>query len=64
MSDITKCSGQRCKLKDMCHRYTAKPGMWQSYFAKPPIKKGKCDMFWGDASDRLMDELNRIVNIT
>jgi hypothetical protein len=48
MSDITKCSGEGCKMKNDCHRFTAKANEWrQSYFEKPPIKKGKCDFFWG-----------------
>ena len=50
MSDISKCSGKGCKLKTMCHRFTAKAGEWQSYLATPPhTDKGKkCEMFWGE----------------
>lgn len=47
MSDISKCSGEGCKLKKKCYRFTAKSGMRQSYFSKPPIKEdGKCDYFY------------------
>ena len=46
MADITKCSGKNCKLKKTCYRYVVPSGMWQSYFAKPPIKDGKCDAYW------------------
>jgi len=47
MSDITMCSGKGCNLKDKCYRFTApKSKYMQSYFTIPPIKDGKCDMFW------------------
>ena len=45
MPDITMCSGEKCPLKQMCHRYTAKPSNYQSYFMKPPISEGKCEHF-------------------
>ena len=62
MADITKCSGEGCPIKTLCYRFTAVNGSWQSYFDKPPFKEGYCDMFWGEASKQLMDELDKIVN--
>jgi len=51
-----------CPLKEMCHRFTAPAGVWQSYFTKPPVKDNKCDMFWGQSTDYLLNYLNDIVN--
>jgi len=49
MSDITMCEGTNCPHKEKCYRFTAKPSEYQYYFIEPPIKDGKCDMYWGDA---------------
>jgi hypothetical protein len=62
MSDISKCSGKGCKLKKRCYRYTAKSGLWQAYFTNPPIKDGKCDMFWGETSESVYNDLKKITN--
>jgi hypothetical protein len=60
MSDITKCSGLNCPLKDNCKRYNAIDGMWQSYFTEVPYKDGKCDMFWGAESESILNQLKKI----
>jgi len=57
MSDITKCSGFNCPLKDNCKRYNAIDGMWQSYFTEPPYKDGKCEFFLGDESKSTLAKL-------
>ena len=62
MSDISKCSGKGCKMKKECYRFTAKAGVWQSYFTNPPIKDGKCDMFWGKTSESVYNQLKQITN--
>ena len=32
MSDISMCKNKKCKFKEECHRFTAKPDeFWQSY---------------------------------
>lgn len=67
MSDISKCPGNGCPVKEKCYRYSAKDGVWQSWFAKEPFKiskKGvfKCDMFWGDDAERLYNQIVDIVN--
>ena len=42
MSDITKCEGTDCPLKETCYRYTASADdMWQSYFVEIPYDKEK-----------------------
>lgn len=40
------CSGEKCPLKQICYRYTAKPSEPQSYFMKPPVLGGTCEYFW------------------
>lgn len=64
MSDITKCSGEGCLVKDMCYRFTAEGDYYQAYFVDPPftIADGvfKCDMFWGDAQEDIWGMLKSI----
>jgi len=48
--DITKCSGDKCPIKDKCYRYLADESEYQSYVLDPhEIKDGvfTCDLFWG-----------------
>jgi hypothetical protein len=46
MTDITKCTGEGCELKETCYRYTAPMGMYQSMFVEVPSKDGKCEYQW------------------
>ena len=49
MADITMCSGEKCPLKQMCYRHTAKPNEFrQAYFMEPPVSEGECEHFWRD----------------
>ena len=57
MSDITKCSGFNCPLKDNCKRYKAIGGDWQYYFTEPPYKDGKCEYFLGDESKSTLKKI-------
>jgi hypothetical protein len=59
--DITLCVGTDCPYKETCYRYTSKPSDWQSYFSEPPIKDGKCDMYWGDNAEAIFNQLKDIV---
>jgi hypothetical protein len=62
MPDITMCPGTDCPQKEKCYRYTAKPcEYWQSYFMKPPIKDGKCDLYWGENAESIWNQLKDIV---
>ena len=61
MSDITMCLGTDCPYKETCYRYTSEPSDWQSYFSVPPIKDGKCDMYWGDNAEAIFNQLKDIV---
>jgi hypothetical protein len=60
MPDIDMCMGTDCPYKETCYRFTAKPSDYQSYI-KPPIKDGKCDMYWGDLSESIWNQLQEIV---
>ena len=49
MPDISKCSGDECKKKEYCYRYTSKADYMQSYFTNPPLKEdGSCDEYLED----------------
>lgn len=61
MADITKCKGDDCPIKEGCFLFTAKADKYrQSYFAESPIKDGKCDMYWGDNSEAIFNQLKEI----
>jgi hypothetical protein len=54
--------GTDCPHKEKCYRFTAKPNEYrQSYFMTPPIKEGKCDMFWGENQINIWNQLKEIV---
>lgn len=47
MADITKCSGEGCKKKESCYRFTATSSELQSVFTIPPVdKNGQCEYYW------------------
>ena len=49
-------------MKEQCKRYTSPHDpTYQSYFTESPIKDGKCDMFWGDVADVVMEQLKSIM---
>jgi hypothetical protein len=57
MTDITKCTGEGCALKETCYRFTASTGMYQSFFVGVPIKNGQCEYYWGEASQSTYEQL-------
>jgi len=59
--DITMCVGTNCPQKEICYRYTAKQSDYQSYFIEPPIKDGKCEMYWGEKSESVYNQLKEIL---
>jgi len=61
MSDITKCNGINCPVKESCKRFTAESGFRQSWFTESLIKDGKCEMYWGTAQESIMQELKNIM---
>ena len=46
MTDITKCTGEGCPLKETCYRFTAPTDMYQSFFVGVPVKHGQCEYYW------------------
>jgi len=49
MSDISKCTGKGCPLKEECYRFTAPAKeLWQSYFTNVPYDESKkeCKYLW------------------
>ena len=66
MSDITKCKGEDCPVKEGCHRFTVLEDYWQSWFAESPHEivdgKFKCNMYWGDNSESIWNQLKSITN--
>lgn len=47
MTDISKCNGENCPIKETCWRYLAPDGHWQSYMNYEYNKeKNKCDGYW------------------
>ena len=63
MTDITKCTGEGCPIKETCYRFTAPTGMYQSFFFEVPIRNLKCDYHWSrNATSRtIFDQLNDVV---
>jgi len=59
--DITMCRGTGCPFKEGCFRYTANPGEYQWFFKTPPLKEGKCEMYWGDLQSEIWKQLKDIV---
>jgi hypothetical protein len=65
MSDVTMCEGIDCPIRNKCYRYTAKPSeYWQAYFTEPPIKDGKCGMYWGENAEAVWNQLKEVVEIS
>lgn len=47
MSDITKCDGIGCDLKEQCLRFTANTNQdYQSWFIESPKEGEECKYFW------------------
>jgi len=50
MTDISKCNGTECPVKESCWRYTAPASEWQSYCAYDEDREGDegCDDYIED----------------
>jgi len=59
MSDITKCKGTNCPVKEHCYRFTAEASEFmQSWFLDAPGEhhddgKFTCDKYWGEHADKI-----------
>jgi hypothetical protein len=60
--DITKCTGEGCPLKESCYRFTSDISMMQSYFFTPPFENDTCDMYWGEQSESIYNQLKNITD--
>lgn len=71
MSDITKCSGLNCPIKDKCYRFMSETEpRYQSWFVEVPgkwhndeinKKVWECEMFWGHQNQSIMNQLKQIM---
>jgi hypothetical protein len=65
MPDIAMCEGTNCPVKEKCHRFTAKPSKYQTYFTEAPGEmqdnKFTCKYFWGENAQGIWEQLNNIV---
>jgi hypothetical protein len=53
------CKGTDCPMKDTCHRYSPEPT--PPYFSEPPVKDGKCIMYWGADQQSIYEQLKEIM---
>ena len=62
--DITKCTGVGCDRRKICYRFTAEYSGRQSWFMNPPvvIYTQECEMYWGEESESIMNQLESIMN--
>ena len=63
--DIDKCKGVGCIVKEKCKRYTSQASINQWYIEEPfKIDKGlfTCEMYYGEPSDLLLEQLKSIMN--
>ncbi len=63
----TKCSGEKCPLKNSCGRATSiEISDYEGMFVKPPFKKRKgkftCDSFLGDRAEMLLQQYKSLIN--
>lgn len=46
MTDICKCRGEGCSLKESCWRFLAPFEKWQSMMETPEETGEKCEYYW------------------
>jgi len=68
MSDISKCTGEGCTMKDTCYRFKAESCEFaQSYFTEPPHDgidehgNSNCEYYW--MVDKIKDRVKININI-
>ena len=59
---ITKCYGTDCPLRFDCKRFTNEIDYPQQFFAHVPYYDNDCQMFWGEKSQSVWDQLTEIMN--
>ena len=60
MMDMTFCKDTECPYKGTCKRYSdSAETMWR--FTESPRNGDKCEMYWGENQQNIMDKLESIV---
>jgi hypothetical protein len=59
---LTKCEGTDCPLRLECKRFTKDIEYPQEFFAQVPYYDGNCQMFLGEKSDSVWNQLTTILN--
>ena len=62
MSDITMCKDNNCTQKESCKRFTSQQSEYQSYFINTPRTEKGCELYLGEQSEFIMNQLSDIVN--
>lgn len=64
MTDITKCKDNKCPARLMCYRFTAPANEDRQAYGifNREEDADNCDMFWGEKSKRIFNELKDITN--
>jgi hypothetical protein len=63
--DIDKCDGKNCIVKEKCKRFTSVTNVNEWVISAPfKIDKGwfTCELFWGESSELLLEQLKNIMN--
>lgn len=55
MTDIAKCSGINCELRESCYRFLATGDEYQTYI-NPDVKGLGCVHYWSVNTDPLDDD--------
>lgn len=64
MTDITKCKDNKCPARLMCYRFTAPANEHRQAYGifNREEDADNCEMFWGEKSQRIFNELKDITN--
>lgn len=46
MTDISKCNGAGCELKEKCYRFTALDNEYRQSYMTPDKRGLECEYFW------------------
>lgn len=58
---LTKCEGTDCPLRFACYRFTKPIEYPQQFFSQVPYYDGNCQMFWGEKSESVWQQLTEIL---
>lgn len=62
MTDIAKCNGEYCKIRDNCYRYRAACGEYQCFFTVNKVVNtaDDCEEYWKLRDEQQIKELDKI----